>query len=104
MPGMLEILDEELKSNYAFPGGSVVKNLPANAGGLGLIPGAGRSPGEENGKPLLYSSLGNPIDRGAWWATVLGVTKESNAKKKLNNNNNNMNNMPRALMYRVYST
>ena len=80
----------------------MVKNLPANAGDLGLIPGARRSPGEENGKPFLYSSLGNPTDRGAWWATVLGVTKESTTIEKLNNNNN-MNNMPRTLMDKVYS-
>ena len=62
MAGMLEISDEEFKSSYTFPGGSVVKNLPANAGDLGLIPGAGRSPGAENAKPLLYSSLGNPTE------------------------------------------
>ena len=62
MAGMLEISDEEFKSSYTFPGGSVVKNLPANAGDLGLIPGARRSPGEENAKPLLYSSLGNPTE------------------------------------------
>ena len=55
-----------------FPSGSVVKNLPANAGDAGLIPGSGRSPGEGNGKPLLYSCLGNPMDRRAWWATVHG--------------------------------
>ena len=60
-----------------FPGGSVVKNLPANAGDMGLIPGSGRSPGEGNGNPLQYSCLENPMDRGAWWATVHGVTKES---------------------------
>ena len=102
MAGMLEISDEEFKSNYAFPGGSVVKNLPANAEDLDLIPGARKSPGEENGKPLLYSSLENPTDRGAWWATVLGVTKESTATEKLNNNNN-MNNMPRTLMDKVYN-
>ena len=42
---------------------------------LGLIPGSGRSPGEGNGKPLQYSCLGNPMDRGAWWATVHGVAK-----------------------------
>ena len=101
MAGMLEISDEEFKSSYTFPGGSVVKNLLANAGDLGLIPGARRSPGEENAKPLLYSSLGNPTDRGAWWATVLGVTKGSNATEKLNDNN--MNNMPGALMDKVYS-
>ena len=62
MAGMLEISDEEFKSSYTFPGGSVVKNLLANAGDLGLIPGAGRSPGAENAKPLLYSSLGNPTE------------------------------------------
>ena len=56
----------------------VVKNPPDNAGdarGLGLIPGSGRSPGEGNGNPLQYSCLENPMDRGAWWATVHGVTK-----------------------------
>ena len=62
MAGMLEISDEEFKSSYTFPGGSVVKNLLANAGDLGLIPGARRSPGEENAKPLLYYSLGNPTE------------------------------------------
>ena len=56
--------------------GSGVKNLPANAGDVGLIPEEGRSPGEENGKLLQYSCLGNPIDRGAWWTTVHGVAKE----------------------------
>ena len=47
----------------------MVKNLPANAGDLALIPGLGRSPGEENGKSLQYSCLENPMDRGAWWTT-----------------------------------
>ena len=61
----------------SFPGGSVVKNLPANAGDAGSIPQSGRSPGEGNGNPLQYSSLGNPIDRGAWQASVYGVAKES---------------------------
>ena len=42
---------------------------------MGLIPGSKRSPGVENGNPLQYPCLGNPMDRGAWWATVLGVTK-----------------------------
>ena len=60
-----------------FPGGSVVRNLSANAGDVGLIPGLGRSSGEGNGNPLQYSCLGNTVDRGAWWATVRGVTKES---------------------------
>ena len=49
-----------------FPGGSAVKNLLANAGDVGLIPGLGRSSGEENGNPLQYSCLENPIVRGAW--------------------------------------
>ena len=48
-----------------FPGGSVVKNPPVNAGDVGLIPGSGRSPGEGNGNSLQYFSQGNPIDRGA---------------------------------------
>ena len=60
-----------------FPGGSVIKNPPANAGDTGLVPGLGRSPGEGNGKPLQYSCLGNPMDRGAWWAIVHGVPRES---------------------------
>ena len=59
----------------------MVKNLPAhaedNAGDAGFIPGLGRSPGEGNGNPLQYSCLGNPVDRGTCWATVYGVTKES---------------------------
>ena len=56
----------------------MVKNLPARAGDirdLGSIPGSGRSPGEGNGNPLQYSCLENPMDRGAWWATVHGVTE-----------------------------
>ena len=58
-----------------FLGGSVVKNLPAKAGDLGLIPGLGRGPGERNGNPLQYSCLGNPTDSRAWRATVHGVAK-----------------------------
>ena len=53
-----------------FPGGSVVKNPPANVGDVGSSPGSGRSPGEGNGNPLQYSCLENARDRGAWWATV----------------------------------
>ena len=53
----------------------MVKNLPANAGAADLILGWGTSPGEENGYLLRYSSLGNPTDRGDWWAVVHGVTK-----------------------------
>ena len=52
-----------------------VKNPPANAGDVGSIPGPERSPGGGNGNPLLYSQLENPMDRGAWWATVQGVTE-----------------------------
>ena len=62
-------------SNTGLPGGSVVKNPPANAGHTGSIPGPGRSSGKENGNPLEYSCLGNPMDRRACWATVHRVTK-----------------------------
>ena len=58
-----------------FPGGSVVKNLPAKAGDVSLTPGLGRSPGGGNGNPLQYSCLENSMDRGAWWATVHGSQK-----------------------------
>ena len=53
----------------------MVKNLPAYTGDFGLIPALGRYLGEGNDNPLQYSGLGNPMDRGAWWATVHGVTK-----------------------------
>ena len=56
----------------------VVKNAPANLGGtgdVGSIPELERSPGEGNGSPLQYPGSGNPIDRGAWWATVCGILK-----------------------------
>ena len=56
----------------------VVKNLPANAGDIrdaGSIPGLGRSPGGGHGNPLQYSCLKNPMDRGAWWAMVHGVSQ-----------------------------
>ena len=56
---------------------SVVKNSPDNAGDMGSVPGSGRSPGEGNANPLQYSCLENPMDRGAWQATVYWVTKES---------------------------
>ena len=74
-----------------FPGGSVVKNPPASAGEAGSIPVWGRSPGEGNDNPLQYSCLGNPMDRGAWWATVPGVIKESNMTCWLNNNDAGFN-------------
>ena len=62
-------------SHQGFPGGSDSKESTFDEGDLGLIPGSGRSSGEGNGYPLQYSCLGNPVDRGAWWATVHGVAK-----------------------------
>ena len=58
-----------------FPGGSEVKVSAWNAGDLGLIPGLGRSPEEVNDNPLQYYCLENPMEGGAWWATVHGVAK-----------------------------
>ena len=58
-----------------FLGGSDGKESACNAGDPGLIPGLGRSPGEENGHPLQYSFLENSTDRGAWWTTVHGLAK-----------------------------
>ena len=63
----------------------MVKNTPASAGDIrdtGLIPGSGRSPGGGHGNPLQYSCLKNPVDRGAWWATVHGVTKSRTQLKR----------------------
>ena len=65
----------------------MVKNLPANAGDVGSIPGSGRSPRVRSGNSLQYACLGNPIDRGDWWAPVHGVTKESDMTQQLKNNN-----------------
>ena len=62
-------------SNWGFPGGMVVKNLPANAEDAGSIPGSGKSTGEGDGNPLQYSCLGNSMDTGPWRATVHVVTK-----------------------------
>ena len=64
--------------NMGFSGGSVVKNLPANAGDARdkhLIPGSGRSPGVGTGNSLQHSCQENSMDRGAWWATVYEVVK-----------------------------
>ena len=66
-----------------FPGGSVSKEYASNAGDQGLIPELGRTPGEGNGNPLQYPSLGNPMDRGAWWAAVHRVTKTQTRLKLL---------------------
>ena len=68
--------------------GSMVEHPPANAGDLGSIPGSGRFPRKGNGNPLHCSCLGNPMDRGAWWATVQGISTESDSTEPewLNNN------------------
>ena len=67
----------------------MVKNLPTNTGDVGSIPGLGKSLGGGNGNPLQDSCLENPKDKGAWQATVHGVTKQSDMTEQLNNNNNN---------------
>ena len=54
----------------------MVKRLPAEEGDVDSIPGSGRSPGGGHGNSLQHSCLGNPMDRGAWWAIVHGVEKE----------------------------
>ena len=64
-----------LINSVGFSGNTVVKNLPIKAADTGLILGSGRSPGERNGNPFQYSCLGNPMDRGAWQATVHRVAK-----------------------------
>ena len=64
-----------LSNVSGFSGGSVIKNLSANAGNVGSILRLGRSPGEGDGNPLQYSCLGNPMDRRVWWAIVHLVAK-----------------------------
>ena len=66
-----------------FPGGSDGKASAYNTGDLGSIPGSGRSPGEGNGNPLQCSCLENPMDGGAWWATVHGVAKSLTRLERL---------------------
>ena len=63
------------KAFVGLPGGSAVKNSPANAGDAGSIPESGRSPGEANDNPLKYSGLENSMDRGACWTIVHGIAK-----------------------------
>ena len=70
-----KIFHKGYKWAMGFPRSSVGKESACNVGDPGSIPGSGRSPGEGNGKPLQYSCLGNPMDRGAWQATVHEVTK-----------------------------
>ena len=77
--------------NWLYPNrtsqvGLLVKNLPANAGDVrdtGLVPGLGRSPEDGNGNPLQHSCLGNPMDRGAWWAPVHMVAKNQTGLSQL---------------------
>ena len=64
-------------TNSMFHKASLVVKNSANAEDEGLIPGSGRSPGEGNGSPIQYSCLGNPLDRGAWKVTILGIAKMS---------------------------
>ena len=66
-----------------FPGGSDGKESACSVRDLGSTPGSGRSPGEGNGNPLQYSCLENSMDRGAFWGTVHGVTKESDMTEGL---------------------
>ena len=80
----------------------MVKNLPANAGDIrdaGLIPGLGRSPGGGHGTPLQYSCLENPMDRGAWQATVRTVAKSQTRLKRLSSSM--ILNIPWRMVYRV---
>ena len=69
------VLSKLSAGSLDFPGGSDGKASAYDAGDPGSIPGSGRSPAEGNGSPLQYSCLENPMDGGAWWATVQGVTK-----------------------------
>ena len=62
---------------------AVVKSPPSRAGGMGSVPGLGRSPGEGSGNPHQYSCLGNPMDRGAWWAIVHGGHKSRTQLKQV---------------------
>ena len=75
-----------LKSALGFPGGADGKESARNEGDLCSLPGLGRSPGEENVNPFQDYCLENSMDRGAWLATVHGVTKELNMTEQLNKN------------------
>ena len=82
---MTKLSKLQSNSGVDFPGGSEVKVSACNSEDLSLIPGLGRSPGEENGNPLQYSCLENPMDGGAWWATVHGVAKSQTRLSNLTN-------------------
>ena len=70
-----------IKKTMDFPGGTVVKNPPTNAGDVRSVPESGRSPGGGNGTPLQYSCLENSRDRGAWRAIILGVTESDKTEQ-----------------------
>ena len=76
-------LEKVTHFTQGFPGGSQGKASACNGGGLGSIPGSGRSPGEGNGHPLKYFCLKNSMDGGAWWATVHGVTNSQMLTEQL---------------------
>ena len=75
-----------MKKREGLPWRLTGKESACNAGDPGSIPGLGKSLGEGNGNPLQYSCLGNPMDRGAWRATVHGFVKELDTTEQLNNN------------------
>ena len=70
-----KIANQKKKKRAGFAGGSVVKNPPAAVGNIGQSLGQRDPPGQRNSNPLQYSCLGNPMDRGAWLATVYWITK-----------------------------
>ena len=82
--------DRNTASALGLPGHMAAKTPPASvgaAGDVGSIPGSGQSPGERNGNPLQCSCLEKPVDRGAWWATVHGVTENETRLKRSNMSN-----------------
>ena len=81
----VKVFPWHLAMSNKISGDQEVKVSASNAGDLGSIPGSGRSPGEGNGNPLQYSCLVNPMDGGAWWATVHGVTKSRKRLSDLTN-------------------
>ena len=75
IPGQEDTLEKEMANHSNFPSGSDGKESTCNSGDLGSIPGLGRSPGGGHGNQLQYFCLENPMDRGAWWATVHGIAR-----------------------------